>query len=248
MLDPVRPAGARATGFLALRLGSQLLVVAVGVLLALWADAWVSARAERSVEAARLGALLQNVDVTLRELEGMRGEAEGVRLALESLLVGPNPDRLPDPDSVRRWLIQGFLGVAEFEPHLNVYQDLKSSGELALLEDPAVRESLSAMDAALEHLAEVRSDLATVQQLNFDPYLIRRVDLAAVLFPPSLQTDSPGPSSTVGDDLDVLAEREFRNLAAFKMDLLDGLGRAAARLEEALLAVKAAAEVRILEL
>jgi hypothetical protein len=230
---------------LAGRFCAQLAVIVLGVLIALWADAWVKSRADRSTETARLAALRLNVDTTLNELRTYGGEIDGTTEALRNLLAlesaGPG-----DPD-IFDLLLRGLIGVPMLDAQLNVYDDLKNSGELSLLEDPEVRQALSEMDARLQNIAAAQSDLSIVQQWNVDPYLIRQLDLVplvAAFYGLERRPEHERPAMA----LDFLGDREFRNLVAFKLDILLGISRAADRLERALLRVQAAIDTRLEEL
>lgn len=91
------------------------------------------------------------------------------------------------PDTLRALVLRAYLDVPTFEPQMNVYEDLKSSGQLALLKDPEVRQALAAVDAQLRRIQLAQADLSTVQQLNLDSYAIRRMDF------PLLQGEPPRP-------------------------------------------------------
>jgi len=131
-------------------------------------------------------------------------------------------------------LLRGFFYVSVFRPELSVYDDLKNSGELSLLRDPELRRSLSALDSRMEQLRLQQDDMITVQQLNFDSYLIRRVDLRPILGP-YLRLETA--SGLELDDLSFLNEPEFRNLVMFKLDLAEQMVQEFTRVEEALNAV-----------
>ena len=60
----------------------------------------------------------------------------------------------------------GLLYGSTFYPELNVYDDLKSSGELALLTNPELLRSLATMDSRLELMRIAQADLTAVQQLH----------------------------------------------------------------------------------
>jgi hypothetical protein len=53
-------------------LGAELAVIVLGVLIALWADGWVAARADREIERNRVEALRDNVAATRIRLSGAR--------------------------------------------------------------------------------------------------------------------------------------------------------------------------------
>ncbi|HSM62252.1 MAG TPA: hypothetical protein VK849_15695 [Longimicrobiales bacterium] len=218
----------------ALRLAAEFGVVVLGVTVALWADGWAAEHRERAVETARLHALRGNVESTLAGLRRFRQEAEDVAEGLRGLASLPSTDR--DAGQLVGAVGWGFFGMPTFHPELNVYDDLKSSGELALLTDPSLRQGLSAMDAAIERLRLAQEDLTTVQQLNLDPFLIQRVDLRHVMDVGEMGLHEVAAPSR--SELIFTSDPEFRNLALFKLDLVLQADRAAAEAEERMLAVR----------
>ena len=216
-------------------LAAELVIVVMGVTIALWADGWVAERSDRAVERARLTALLENVRATIADVGESSEEAAGAAAALRDLVVlDPDPVESEEP---RRLLLEGFFYAPAFHPELNVYQDLKSSGELALLTNPTLRSALSTMDGILERVALTQDDLSTVQQLNYDAYLIGRVDLRPLLGP-HLEIDHESARAPL--DLRFMSELEFKNLVLFKLDLVELQERAFRDAEAALYEVERA--------
>lgn len=214
---------------LLIRLSTELAVIVAGVLIALWADGWVTERADREIERSRIEALLDNVHATRARLQEASEDARSARDALITTAYRSDPTQGEDV------VIHGLVFGSVFTPEMNVYADLKSSGDLALLTNGALRQALARMDAAFEQLALLQDDLVTVQQLNFDPFLLREFALGGTLGPllglGDLPLDPP-PSS-----VDV---RVLRNLALFKLDLVSQLLSQYSAAMEALNAVEAA--------
>ena len=115
----------------------------LGVTIALWADSWVTARGDHAEETARLHALRDNVTETLEDLRDERDNSTGAADALRKLV---RQNDLPN-DELKGLLRYGLLYGATFSPELNVYDDLKNSGELALLTDRRLRRALAKMEA-----------------------------------------------------------------------------------------------------
>jgi hypothetical protein len=203
-----RPSAARLVG--------ELVIIVLGVLIALWADGWVQERAEREVEASRIVALGDNVSATRARLAEARSEAEGAAEALRQIAlweVVPELDR-----ETERVLLEGLLFGPSFTPEINVYIDLKSSGDLALLRSAELRQALARMDAALEQLRLAQDDLTSVQQLNYDPFVIEHLSLDGG-FAEYLGLEGVPRSRSPGPD----GMRILRNLALFKLDLVSWL-------------------------
>jgi hypothetical protein len=196
------------------RMALEFGVVMLGVFAALWADGWMTQRSDRAVEVARLGALRENLD---RTLAALREQRDGVDSAARSLrLLAATEGRGAADAELRSLLLDGVFFAPDFVPELNVYADLKSSGELALLTDERVRSGLALMDQRLERTMLLQQDLITVQQLNVDRYSIERIDFLP-LIGPELGVPGAEPGRL---ELDFLREREFRNVVLLKLDLL----------------------------
>lgn len=229
------------------RAGAQLVLIVVGVTLALWADAWVTSRMDREIESARLESLDENVERTLEEVRDQVTGLDRTAGALRRLLAHSDSGTGSSAEALRASVIQGMLDFPSFNAHLNVYEDLKNSGELGLLRDPDLRQALSAMDAGLEWTRESRADLIQYQQLNVDPFLIRHVDLPLLL--PELLLAQPTDENasdiqTAGAYEELVSLQEFRNLVVFKLDLMEQLARVSSELEDALVQVQAAVALR----
>ena len=222
------------------RLAAEFAVVVLGVTLALWADGWVAERHDRAVEAARLIALQDNISGTLVELRGEIDNAAEAAAALRKL-VSLQQHGLDD-DDVLKLLLAGLFYGSTFYPELNVYDDLKNSGELALLTNPGLRRSLATMDAQLEQVQLAQADLATVQQLNMDSFLINRLDLLPLIGP---YTGLDNIAQDARLDLGFTSELIFRNLVLFKFDLVTGLEREFQDVTAALIAVQRSIESQL---
>ncbi len=162
-----------------------------------------------------MSALRDNVVASRIRLEDARVEAQAAREALTDIAY------LRDAGEVGRrsdLVLSGLLFGPIFTPEMNVYDDLKSSGDLALLRNVDLRQALARMDAIFEQLDLLQADLSTVQQLNFDPYVVRELALGPSLGPFMGLDDLPVDSAPAPSDL-----RTLRNLALFKLDLVTQL-------------------------
>ena len=111
---------------LSARLIAEFAIVVLGVTIALWADSWGTARGDHAEETARLYALRDNVTQTLAIVRDERDRSTGAVDALRKLV---NQNEFP-LDELRDLLRYGLLYGPTFSPELNVYDDLKNSGEL----------------------------------------------------------------------------------------------------------------------
>lgn len=238
------PTGARSSwhwGKLSGRLGLEFVVVLAGVFGALWADARVAAQAERRVEAARLEALDNSIEATLKDLVAYADHLRRDRALLRTSLIG-DAAALPE-DSLRLAVAVGLLGgTSQFEPQMDTYEDLRSSGELALLA-PDVRRSLSAVDQRLRRLEKALIDLTTVQQLHYDPFAVANIDMVSLLGE-FLDLEIAEDPRTEAENREILASRRFRNMLVFRLDLLENILDETSASEEALGAAAEAIRAR----
>jgi len=218
---------------LAGRLAAEFAVVVIGVSIALWADGWVAARNDREVEVARLVALQDNVNVSLTELRLVVENTSGAKDALRQLVALHRLDFTIA--EIQRLLLYGLLYGPSYSPELNVYDDLKSSGELALLTNSNLRRALARMESRLHLIELAQSDFAAVQELSIDSYIIDHLDMRLV-YGSSLGTDY-----VVGDVdkiLEFTSEIQFQNRILLKLDLITSIENDYSNMESALLEVQ----------
>ena len=195
------------------RLVAEFGVIVLGVLVALWADDWAGARGRADTERARVRALDENVQETLRALDRELLAASEAEVALRAIL---DVESDLSSDEFRDAVLVGFFYGSEFAAEVSVYDDLKNSGELALLSDADLRRALSQMDASLRRVSLAQADFVSVQQLRFDAYAAERMNLRVVLS----HLELPGSESTESVD-EFRDDPRFTNLVVFKLDLVD---------------------------
>ncbi|MDJ0907303.1 MAG: hypothetical protein QNI96_14900 [Woeseiaceae bacterium] len=197
---------------------AELALIVIGVTIALWADAWVGDRQDSHRENARLDALFTDTEETLAAISAVRLEVSDAAVALRGIL-SLQPPYEPH-DETLKLLRHGLLFGLAFHPEMSVYDDLKNSGELALLTNPVLRQALSSMEAGLEQLRMTQADLTTVQQLNVDSYMVDHMELISFYGElTGLQRVATGTEA----DLGFVGEREFRNRVLLKLDLVTQL-------------------------
>jgi len=221
-----------------LRLSAEFAIVVLGVTIALWADSWVANRGDREEEIARLHALQDNVTETLEDLRDERDNAVDAAGALRQLT-----SQLELPAEQLRLLLRfGFLYGATFSPELNVYDDLKNSGELALLTNRDLRRSLATMDSRLEVLEMAQSDLTSVQQLEIDSYAMDHTNLRLFF------GDDVGLDWVAVDkehDFKFISDIHFQNRILFKLDLVTTLVHSFGEAEAVLIKVQQAIAMQL---
>jgi hypothetical protein len=212
-------------------MAAEFAVVVLGVTLALWADDWASERSDRAEEAARLVALRANIDETIVDVRTHLDEVVEAAVHLRDI-VEQSPASI---DELRVRLGWGLFYGAVFSPALNVYDDLKSSGELSLLTNPELRSALATLDAGMGRIQLAQSDLSNVQQLHIDSFALNstnmRVLYGDVVGVPWLETIDE-------DQLKFVEEVQFINRMLLKLDLVNELESRFRDVENTLLRVR----------
>jgi len=197
------------------RLAAEFAIVVLGVTIALWADGWVADRADRAHELARLEALQINISSTL---DALSADLRGTKGAIDALRKIAAPGRIEmSRENWQGTLRYGLLFGSEFVPEMNVYDDLKSSGELALLTNANLRQYLAKMDAEFREIELAQADLGSVQQSNIDTYLVDNLDLRAIYDQTLGLADD---ADHFEFDRDVVSSLPLRNRALLKLDIL----------------------------
>ena len=220
---------------------AEVALIVVGVTLALWADAWVENRRDAAREAARLTALDADTKETLAAVSSAHRDVAAAATSLRQILVlrPPYKPRMESSNLLRHGLLFGLA----LHPEMSVYDDLKNSGELALLKNSDLRQALSSMEAGLEQVRMMQSDLTTVQQLNVDSFMVDHMDLM------SFYGNLTGLDQADGQitDFSFLADQKFRNRILLKLDLVTQLEMVLAETEARVLEVNNRIELELRE-
>ncbi|MGD1976413.1 MAG: hypothetical protein PVI25_10895 [Gammaproteobacteria bacterium] len=140
---------AGASGFIGRFLGSwelalgELAIVALGVLIALWADQAIQARQDAATEISYLERLQTDIRSDIRALRFSSDQARN-RVAITRQVDAwlQDPDATPDPDSLV--ISVHFAGVT-FPPTISKFtiDELKSTGDLRLLGNQALKRQIA---------------------------------------------------------------------------------------------------------
>jgi hypothetical protein len=219
---------------------AEVALIVIGITIALWADGWVGEKRDSQRENARLTALYADTEKTLGEISVAHLEASGAALSLRKILGLRSPYEPYGETS--NLLRHGLLFGLAFHPEMSVYDDLKYSGELALLTNPNLRQALSSMEAGLELLRLTQADLTTVQQLNVDSYMVDHMDLVSFF---RELTGLGQADNGLNTDLNFVADRDFRNRVVLKLDLVTQLEIVSGEAESRVLEVKHLLEMEL---
>jgi hypothetical protein len=132
---------------------TEFLVIAVGVAVALAGDAAWEARSESIREDAYLERLSAELDLTGGRLAHSLRTEEDLAGAARTLSVALNARTLPPDDSLS-FMLERALGAAGFFPVLGTARALVESGDLAILEDDALKGSITSYLQAADQIVQ----------------------------------------------------------------------------------------------
>lgn len=131
-------------------LGAELIIVIVGVIIALAIEAWWSDRRDQARAGDHLVALHADFTANLDALNGNLASLHNIQGAVGQLLaVMVNEAARPSPDSLvsLTWMAFSF---PPFEPLTTAYDNLISTGDIALLRDEQLKRDLASFKSAVE--------------------------------------------------------------------------------------------------
>lgn len=135
--------------------GTELVIVVVGVFLGLQAQDWSTARAERSAERAAIERLIfeyqQNLEI-LKDQKEKSQEALGATEELLSMIALENYPEVMGVDLAQT--ILSCLENAKFVPALGSTNSLIASGDLRLIGDPEIQRALTQWPVLAQVLIE----------------------------------------------------------------------------------------------
>ena len=170
------------------RVGAELLIVVLGVLLALAADGWRETAAERRVEAEYLDRLYQDLSVTLTALDETQERFARVLVAAKRLSSLIDEGGRDEDDSVLGLVLEATAaGFPRSALGLDgTYRELQVSGRLALLHDSQLRRRLVEFYMEVDNTFESMTDVTTMaatyrvtRAISSFPGLIEVADLTA---------------------------------------------------------------------
>jgi len=150
---------------------TELIVIIVGILLALWADSWMADRADARQERVYLQGLRS-------EFVTLLGDIDQATAYYEQWL--DDLTRLADPvartaatrESIDLWIGRGLIQVDDFDPRHAVLDDLRTTGRVALLTSAALRLQIASHVRLLAELDEIHEELRGVQLDRVDSFLL----------------------------------------------------------------------------
>lgn len=135
--------------------GTEFVIVVVGVFVGLQAQDWSTARAERNTEQAAIERLIVEYELNLELLDADREKSQKTMAASERLLAMISPD--PAGIIVDEALAQTILDCVtnpKFVPTLGTTNSLVASGDLRLIGDPEIQRRLTQWSTTAQVLIE----------------------------------------------------------------------------------------------
>ncbi|MDX1591965.1 MAG: DUF6090 family protein [Balneolaceae bacterium] len=197
----------------------EILLVVFGILIALQVNNWNEERKLLIEEERVLLSLRTEISQSITQLEERTNTEKRVTETIKTILTGGSPlDSLlahPAVDSLMWGPI--WMTVTEV-PVLQTYSDLKSSGNISIIQNHRIRDGLSDLQFGLNNLDRQQKDLLTVQQLRIDGIAIDRIDFVTLLAATRFK-ELPGGADN--DYRTLFNDRSIRNALGAKLSLME---------------------------
>lgn len=159
----------------ALRVGGELVVVVVGVLIALWVDNANQMRKDHDQELAYINGILVDLASDSADLVTRQRTAErGLEVADRLLALRRDSTTRASADSLAVWFFRAAF-VDNFQVLDHTYREILSAGGLSLLQDDQVRRMISGYYRDIES-AEFFTDYYKSEETAYWDLLAERMD------------------------------------------------------------------------
>ena len=150
----------------------DLLVVVLGIVIGLQASAWNQSRIDQRDEIKYLVARDADLEDSHTSIkEAVEGNDRILNALIRLAEISDDPSQLLPTDNVDQLLWQGLWVLFFVEEHMNVYDDLKSSGRMNLIGDPQLRLGLMELKSRFDRYGKSERDAAQIQNLTIDGYV-----------------------------------------------------------------------------
>ena len=203
-------------------LGVEFVVVVLGILCALAADSWWERVQEERIETGYLlrlsGDLQMSRDSLEEDLATHRKWADSTRLVLIELKTGPN---LSGAELLQEAI--GFaIGLSVWYPYHTTYEELLSTGKLALISSDSLRAALGAYDRLVKDNADWDDWMEKQFLASIEPVLLKTLVYSDVL-PDWAERRRIPPSRFERDFSSLYEDRALWNALVQKLDLEEGV-------------------------
>ena len=197
------------------RTAAEGVAIVVSILLAFWIDTWWEDQKEARFEVVYLHELQEDFELNKSTLEIMTARLEGI---IRSTLVLQEQSALASPSLPVAELNENFRSItrmATFIPVNRAYANLTGSGDLKLIQSRPLKNALAEYYAAAKITVLVQNTHEMELVQIYEPYIIENLDFSAVALGRVDDFPLPPPVEEASI-LDVLATRQFRNIAVQK--------------------------------
>ena len=197
------------------RIAAEGVAIVASILLAFWIDTWWEDQQEARFEVVYLYELQEDFEQNKSTLEKMTARLEGI---IRSTLVLQEQSALASPSLPVAELNENFRSItrmAAFIPVNRAYANLTGSGDLRLIGSRPLKNALAEYYAAAKITVLVQNSHEMELVQIYEPYIIENLDFSAVALGRVDDFPLPPPVEEASI-LDVLATRQFRNIAVQK--------------------------------
>lgn len=152
------------------QLSTEFVIVFLGVVLALGVDNWRSKVEDRELEADYLARLLPELELGIRQFEFQSGRFERALAASESLVAYLEQEKQLDPASDLAELFaqaSAIGGNSSALIHDAVFQELRSTGRLNIIQNPDIRSGIANYYQQLEYTKSTMDQFPKALILRF---------------------------------------------------------------------------------
>lgn len=194
---------------------AEVLLVALGVGLAFWVEAWQSNRADRELERKYLVLLHTDFSRTQRSLSQAVNSMDETQGAVRWLLEASDRNLIEvNPDSTRSAIIQAFMS-SYVRPVETSLTDMKESGHYGLIQNDSLRYLLAAWEADVAFLDQMREKDRDHWIMGIEPW-VRDHLLMSEVTPDYRGFEFPGDPESA-DPRWVVSDPGFRRLISLRI-------------------------------
>lgn len=176
-------------------------------------DSWVAKQKSLTQEQIYLSGLSDEFSVLIQELGTYHASLENWLADLQNLATPDKRNSAPE-ELLGLWISRGFFGINDFDPRTAVLNDLRETGQTALLTSKTLRQELSRYFQILSEIEELDSELRSIQFNLIDPFLVKYGDVGRFGL---MGRDIPTIPNEDWQSSTLLAVPELQNLANLKM-------------------------------
>ena len=163
------------------RISVEAAAIVVSILLAFWIDAWWEGRQARASEEVVLKTLLDDL-VAKRQLLAERNRFVGaIRDSAETLLrISSGADAMAGEDSIDRLISDVWWVSNDAQWTSAPLESLAASGDLSLISNPELVQSLEALRVAIERVKYHSRNDQEFHNRIMTPFMIEKADMAQI--------------------------------------------------------------------